>query len=70
MCCIFSLVGFWGVLRVLITLQMYVVIIIIIKVMAFGLFLMDTKDGPNIYKMDAKKRVCIAKIDRILKVNS
>ena len=53
----------------LITLQMYVVIIII-KVMAFGLFLMDTKDGPNIYKMDAKKRVCIAKIDRILKVNS
>lgn len=54
----------------LITLQMCVVIIIIIKVMAFGLFLMDTKDGPNIYKMDAKKRVCIAKIDRILKVNS
>ena len=70
MCCIFSLVGFWGVLRVLITLQMCVVIIIIIKVMALGLFLMDTKDGPNIYKMDAKKRVCIAKIDRILKVNS
>ena len=57
-----------GVLRVsLITLQMYVVII---KVMSFGLFLMDTKDGPNIYKMDAKKRVCIAKIDRILKLNS
>lgn len=39
----------------------------LVKVMAFGLFLMDTKEGPNIYKMDSRKRVNISKIDRILK---
>jgi cytoplasmic FMR1 interacting protein len=41
----------------------------LVKVMAFGLFLMDTKEGANIYKMDAKKRISISRIDRILKVS-
>lgn len=40
----------------------------LMQVMAFGMFLMDTKEGPNIYKMDAKRRINISKIDRILKV--
>ncbi|XP_067662939.1 cytoplasmic FMR1-interacting protein-like [Haliotis asinina] len=39
----------------------------LVKVMAFGLFLMNSKEGINIYKMDAKKRINISKIDKILK---
>lgn len=38
----------------------------LVKVMAFGLFLIDSKDI-SIYKMDAKKKINIGKIDRILK---
>ena len=37
------------------------------QVMAFGLFMMDNKEN-SIYKMDQRKRVNIAKIDKILKV--
>ncbi|XP_061164414.1 cytoplasmic FMR1-interacting protein-like [Saccostrea echinata] len=38
----------------------------LVKVMAFGLFLMDNKEN-SIYKMDGRKRVNLTKIDRILK---
>uniref|UniRef100_A0A8W8L913 Cytoplasmic FMR1-interacting protein n=2 Tax=Magallana gigas TaxID=29159 RepID=A0A8W8L913_MAGGI len=38
----------------------------LIKVMAFGLFLMDNKEN-SIYKMESKKRLNLSKIDKILK---
>ncbi|KAH3841848.1 hypothetical protein DPMN_115329, partial [Dreissena polymorpha] len=38
----------------------------LVKVMAFGLFMMDNPTN-SIYKMDQKKRISISKIDRILK---
>ena len=38
-----------------------------LQVMAFGLFMMDNKEN-SIYKMEQRKRVNIAKIDKILKV--
>ncbi|XP_061164515.1 cytoplasmic FMR1-interacting protein 2-like [Saccostrea echinata] len=38
----------------------------LVKVIAFGLFLMDSKDN-SIYKMDSKKRINLSKIDKILK---
>ncbi|XP_064608148.1 cytoplasmic FMR1-interacting protein 2-like isoform X2 [Liolophura sinensis] len=38
----------------------------LVKVIAFGLFLMDNKDT-SIYKMDARKKVNISRIDKILK---
>jgi hypothetical protein len=39
------------------------------QVMAIGLSLIDTKDGTNVYKLDAKKRInSISRIDKILKV--
>ena len=49
--------------------QSVVFVLCVFQVMAFGLFLMDTRDGPNIYKMDTKKRINISKIDRLLKVS-
>ncbi|XP_059150444.1 cytoplasmic FMR1-interacting protein-like isoform X1 [Physella acuta] len=39
----------------------------LVKVMAFGLFMMDMEKGPNIYRMNDKKRINLAKIDKILK---
>ncbi|XP_053399045.1 cytoplasmic FMR1-interacting protein-like isoform X2 [Mercenaria mercenaria] len=38
----------------------------LVKVMAFGLFMMDNADN-SIYKMDQKKKLSISKIDKILK---
>ncbi|WAQ99149.1 CYFIP-like protein [Mya arenaria] len=38
----------------------------LVKVMAFGLFMMDNSNN-SIYKMDQKKRISISKIDKILK---
>lgn len=46
----------------------YSCIFFFFQVMAFGLFLIDSKDI-SIYKMDAKKKINIGKIDRILKVS-
>ena len=42
--------------------------IVYLQVMAFGLFMMDNKEN-SIYKMEQRKRVNIAKIDKILKVS-
>uniref|UniRef100_A0A0B6ZWY0 Cytoplasmic FMR1-interacting protein n=1 Tax=Arion vulgaris TaxID=1028688 RepID=A0A0B6ZWY0_9EUPU len=39
----------------------------LVKVMAFGLFMMDVEKGPNIYRMNDKKRINLAKIDKIFK---
>ncbi|KAJ8297562.1 hypothetical protein KUTeg_024093 [Tegillarca granosa] len=38
----------------------------LVKVMGFGLYLMDSKEN-SIYKMDARKRINLTKIDKILK---
>lgn len=40
----------------------------LVKVMGFGLFLMDSEQC-NINKLDQKKRICINKIDKIFKVS-
>lgn len=40
---------------------------LLVKVMAVGLFLLDSKEGVSIYKLDSKRRLHISKIDRILK---
>ncbi|XP_041358058.1 cytoplasmic FMR1-interacting protein-like isoform X2 [Gigantopelta aegis] len=39
----------------------------LVKVMAFGLYLIDTKDGVSIYKMDARRKIQLSRIDKILK---
>ncbi|KAK3732632.1 hypothetical protein RRG08_057326 [Elysia crispata] len=39
----------------------------LVKVMAFGLFMMDLEKGSNIYRMNEKKRINLGKIDKILK---
>ncbi|XP_013092807.2 cytoplasmic FMR1-interacting protein 1 homolog isoform X1 [Biomphalaria glabrata] len=40
----------------------------LVKVMAFGLFMMDSPpSGPNIYRMHEKKKINLSKIDKILK---
>ncbi|KAH9489792.1 Cytoplasmic FMR1-interacting protein 2 [Bulinus truncatus] len=40
----------------------------LVKVMAFGLFLMDSVGpGPSIYRMNEKKKINLSKIDKILK---
>ncbi|CAL1540993.1 unnamed protein product [Lymnaea stagnalis] len=39
----------------------------LVKVMAFGLFIMDTPTGPNIYRLNDKRKVNLSKIDKILK---
>lgn len=39
----------------------------LVKVMGFGLFLIDS-DGCNINKLDQKKKIRIDKIDKIFKV--
>ena len=40
----------------------------LVKVMGFGLFLMDSEQC-NINKLDQKKRICISKIDKIFKAS-
>lgn len=39
------------------------------QVMGFGLYLMDGNSS-NIYKLDAKKRINLTKIDKFFKVRS
>lgn len=42
--------------------------LVIFKVMGFGLYLMDGSVS-NIYKLDAKKRINLSKIDKYFKVS-
>lgn len=42
--------------------------VVIFKVMGFGLYLMDGSVS-NIYKLDAKKRINLSKIDKYFKVS-
>lgn len=41
----------------------------ILQVMGFGLYLMDGNSS-NIYKLDAKKRINLTKIDKFFKVRT
>ena len=41
----------------------------IVKVVGFSLFLMDTKDKVNINRLDGKRKMSLAKIDKIFKVS-
>lgn len=50
-------------------LTLYITIAQLLQVMGFGLYLMDGNSS-NIYKLDAKKRINLTKIDKFFKVCS
>ncbi|XP_059150465.1 cytoplasmic FMR1-interacting protein-like [Physella acuta] len=39
----------------------------LVKVIAFGLFMMNLETGPNIYRMNEKKKINLSRIDKVLK---